>query len=1722
MKDLFLWQQLHKHPFHEDELVPLLDQLAKRPLANRIPFFASLQKCVQIGTPALQEAALKCLSEAAGHEAYQLFVEYLDSDDENLREAAVQSMAESANLDPARWVHVMFHPRPETRRLAVLHRPELLQAENLLLLLPDQQSRQTLLEELPFMALPLESLRTLLEFVDKGLLQPDVCASAILRICSEDSHNEIHNHLEIYAAFVPGRTRGNLEKAVAYLDEWQALNPLLLRFYRLFWNQSDDRLFQRLWRQVEEGQLGLTAQTIVSGMCAHLGVSTGQWTNSRLALAALAVPIVLSHASVTPDSARDVALSHLEKRRAFIPSNPLEGLAQSPLCLTSDGSVDLETTAGLLGRNSPGIFGRLLENYSFQELLDSLVASPEKGFAVLQLEKPSREDLKVRKRLVDGLLDSQSPADPALVALLAVRLVGDAFPQLQRLGKQGEAYRANVLQAMLTKHRAVLRTLPVSRQEGLAERFAATWTLQTFPHALDVLLENPELKEVPFVHHFLALASRRCPKTTFERWIRSFTDAQMTILTALVDYCPGFPTDKHWILTGVLASSPVKAFREWVERYSQGPPVEDERRARESNSHASLTREQAVTIWSAPDAEIKEALAVIYTQPTRGLCQALEQREPKVESALEICTALLVCADSPRLVADSFQRFRISTSSFVDNVERLLAARCARMTHMPLLGNALLHRWDPRLLEFEKQVLASKEGLLQVLRLGTTISDEWLASAVWEAVLRLMKRWRWHRSMPTMGEVFDLALGKFLCAAVTADFDKASFEGTEFEFSQQLQKNRFAARAARLASYMLVQAHASGKATRVLDTLRPLLINELMAVDAECRTVLSNWIDSEGVQAPAEKKQTVSADQAKLDLVQSSSDLEFLARCCRDSSLELVQEAALRLLQLGRQGSDALVDILLSRNPAVHQHTLAFSAALVEDGEAIQRLRNAVQGTEIFAETAFRVGIALLSAGHADLADSVFAAVNRPTALPWFFKQDWEALCSLGFKDETLVFALVESPHYDAYTRCVRHLLQKTDRKEEKTKDALRRFLLAGDKRAWDVRCEVAQALRKAGVWTGAPILFSQAFKAEFDSTHMHRANLWTMPDHILLDLFRSSLIAGNSRVPERNFPHWARLGRLGDKAFAELMQAIIDHGTHPDAVYAATAAITRHSVRNRKCREVAGVFAWGVREAQQLTRRLFSIHICEPDQMGHTDLDTTKLYVSPLPLLRAERDGRQVVQGLVLHELGHHLFHADEVAKKTWDDAKEQSVGALLNLVADEHLERNMRATSQGFGHDLKKLNAYAFMHMQRCILVRDLMPPLGANAFDVLSKTPLAVARQYGSTVVNSGAVLSAMEKNGSSLARFMKALRMGLGNRHDDPKVARALALFTRRFRKMDMTQLLELAHKLRAIFTTEADEMELFRNLMASQVSAAEMAEELAGLDDEDLQKAVERLLQGKQKNKGQDRQATGEVPGRALNLGSEATFPVLHDIRRVQHDPDKHRAYARQVKRWSTHLSAYLQRLGLGLEPEGERLSGTRLDRSKLLGAITRGDPRILQARRLVRRNDLFLGVLIDCSGSMELGDHIELAKLFGVLIAEATSGISGIESRFFGFTDEVLWDAGTASRCAVHNLEAWGGNNDAGALWHMASLAGASRKASKLIVMISDGSPTECTVESLRQLVQRLTVRRKITCAQVAVYPLEHICFPHYVDLSNRKMAEAVAQFGKMVANLVGKTISGG
>jgi hypothetical protein len=938
-----------------------------------------------------------------------------------------------------------------------------------------------------------------------------------------------------------------------------------------------------------------------------------------------------------------------------------------------------------------------------------------------------------------------------------------------------------------------------------------------------------------------------------------------------------------------------------------------------------------------------------------------------------------------------------------------------------------------------------------------------------------------------------------------------------------------------VAARLLLSAWSHYSEEGFLAVLRARILRRMPDLDQSIRDIFTPWIDSSGLPTTAASGTDAADGGITPAHIEASSDLDFLADCAYRLKV-LSEAAAVRMVQLGEPGVERLADVLRRDPPPQWPLRLAGTIVGWPEGPGLEAVRELARNRNASPEVRFRIGQQLHRRGETGLWEHLLDAATRPGPAGWFDEADTAWLREHSPEPALeLALRLISSPHPHAHSAAIEDLSAVAEA-EPRVRQALLDFLEVGTERLRAWRARAADWLYRHGERAAIfPILLTEEpadeppypaalcgvepALVEAYANAVLMSGLGETSEAMLLALLNHGLGGGPGGFG------WSLLGpgrgepaRWVDPIARQHALAAILAGAGSLRVRQQARRHLRSGIgRMHKLRRVAETFAWGVRIGRQLTGKLFTLEMIAGEDLGYTRLRENKLFISPMPLLRGHQNAREVVRALILHEYGHHLYHKGEAAEEVWEEAERERMHRLLNLVSDEHLERNLRARDGAFGDQLKQLAAYAFQHTGREVDVNALLGGLRGRAFAVLSNTHLGVARKSGCVSVSSGRILLQMEKAGLSFARFFRALRMGLGNRHGDPKVAEGLALFKGDFRQSTMPELLETARKLREIFGDETDLLDTFNQDLALGGDGDELADAAEGITNEELQAEIRRTMEG---GSSSPKRAGDRSLGRSLNLGESESFEPLTNIVPKIHDPARHAVYAQQVARPAGQMRRYLHELGLGLVPQRFRLRGKSFDRTRTRAVVLRGDPRMLVAREVQPRTDLFLGVLLDCSGSMSSSDNIEKAKLFATLLAEAARGLRGVDLRLWGFTDRVIYDCGNAGRPAVHDLEPDDGNNDAAALWHAAEVARVSNRRARLLVMISDGSPTGCSVNALRGLVQRLT-RRKILCAQVAVRPLDDVCFPHYVVLEADNALECVRRFGTIMMRLVRQALRG-
>jgi HEAT repeat protein len=541
---------------------------------------------------------------------------------------------------------------------------------------------------------------------------------------------------------------------------------------------------------------------------------------------------------------------------------------------------------------------------------------------------------------------------------------------------------------------------------------------------------------------------------------------------------------------------------------------------------------------------------------------------------------------------------------------------------------------------------------------------------------------------------------------------------------------------------------------------------------------------------------------------------------------------------------------------------------------------------------------------------------------------------------------------------------------------------------------------------------------------------------------------------------------------------------------------------------------------------------------LGRTHSDRKRrvvtIEVSDTPVTSGHPQGADVMRGLALHEIGHHLCDIGIRGHSTARGiARSEDLGDIYDILTDERLERVLRARRPQWGLYFDRLASYAFAQDRHHISLVD---------YAELVDRPVKETRQMmesgklpGSLIPppREGDVEQVKLRDSDMLAvpglvpvqaAFLACLRCGFDPKmHPDPKVAAAVAAVPPGLKDLQHKDLLVIARRIGELIGTSRRfkrEMKRFRQKLRQHWAA------MRG-----LLKALDRMAESGQLADWDRRGATGirqtpqiiyERPlvrglgplgARTLNLGRGTDFDLLREEQELTFNADAHAALVAGIRKHVRRLRRYLERLAAVRVEQFASHRGRRLDLAQVRHVPVSGKLGILVRSHEQAAANAYIGVLVDRSGSMD-GEKIERAKTFCALLAESARGLGGIAGHVNAFDDAVFYRLGDFRQTKVASLYAGGGNNDAGALARAAELALQSGKRNKLLVMISDGSPTECTFDSLADLVRRLTKRHRIVCAQVAVESMEQIAFPHFVDLSQYSLDEAVSRFGGMIMRL--------
>ncbi len=1695
-------------------LIPQMCELGNAPFHARVPFFHGVLQLAEAETASveLRCAALAVIAGADGFRARRFLIAQLSSEHPAVRQAAVDAISR-CQITPGVLAHALFHGQDDVRTAAIEVASDTIAdavredcaSDLLLTLMADSDNRDKVWKTLSAHSSLSFSLTLLRSLHHGGVVSDEEAHSLVGKLCRQGMFATLLNESD---SSLPG------QHSVEWLTE-------------LFWNTGgSDEFFASLkeWMRMDNVPSFLNSY---AELCARLASRTGVFCLGAIEVCVLGeldgIATLIRHG--VPRETLRTAIGQLYRfGQQVSEANPqvLKSILASEFCRRPSGQLDLWLIGALMHRSRTQGWSLLLTVVSYEQLVAGFWEDPADSAKIFvyvgageQRDQLIERIFAARRRdpFVLAIMLCTMPTETSVLTDAATsRDVVKILMQLNEFSAQDQwKLSVNRTRSIASSLADRLRT---GSDGGIDEliAFLNQWLtpakvdsdqeddpttvagqLSCFAVGVNVLWEYATTLDLePFVGRLVA----------------GLNDRAMLHLVYMIPYCSGLSYGFEMCLANGLVIHRDPLVRDWAiarvpdeTSVRQRPATEAGKRApRAVGKVVPWNDSERAKVLASPSADLFNILNTVGVVGRSGVAETLASRVPtkSIDETAVIAAALLACGDEVDACVEVFSRNDEQGSVDADEITALLrdlisAERAGDVSDMETstLALAWLYPWEAFAFRFGERELKGPPTVLYWLRFADKCRSVLLGHRIATSVARTMALW--------IARERSRAANLFNCDVVN-------------ELINMLPTNLGVP-----AAGLLVRGYRAGfvrvveiSVSERIEVLFPELTDEV-------RMVFLGWIEAPmsgtlRVQTRAVRRDTTVDVAAS---IARSTDLQQLAVWLADAHTGVVEDAIVRLIELDAAGMRVLIAGLSAQPPLPCATVIAESVELwpSEYLPAAIELIDAEHSMSPLLR--FLVAVGVLGVIDADQHESLLVKISRLLLLPcdtsWVQSGDMDRLSTLIPESDRLSWMKQwhTSSHPHVYRWAVNTLLDAASVNEVGAH--LEQFLRLGSGRDEKLRLKVASALWATGNHCGLPLLIAAAVKAKFERSIVEpfkhlRGELAPLTVHSLL-------AAGPSHVAESN------VVKLATSAFdsnqpVTSMEVVLHEAVDDDSRRTA-AMLIRHGIgREDKLQRIAHVFARGVQLGRELTGRLFKIEMIGGDAFGYTRLTEDRIFINPIPLLKGVAGGNDIVEGLILHEFGHHLYHSEPRAQEIWKQADRDGLGRLLNVVADEHLERNLRAVDVVFGNQLKRLGAYVFNRGATDFAVQDLIESLACSTLAVLSEHSPTVSRDPYCIRIQGGLTLQTLEKRGQSFARFFRALRLGLGNRHDDPKVAEALALFGKSFRHLDMAGLMKIVYELRRIFAEDANLIRWLNQDTLCDDSAADIEIAADGLDSDDIWREVMRVTRPPSGDKD------GKSGGRlVINVGDDVSFNTIHRVVRIPHDPEAHRKLSVVVARHARQFRGFLADLGVSHVAITRRTAGRRVDRGRMLDLVLHHDPRVLISRQPKFNNDLFLAVVVDCSGSMQVDDNIAKAKLFAAMIADACRNLSGVDTRLFGFTDEVIYDCGDASRPCVSKLSAGGGNNDAAALWHASEVAMQSRRAAKVLVMISDGLPTECSTTALRCLVKRLSRQKGLVCAQVAVRPLSEKCFEHYIELTESDTSVAVRRFGGIVAGLVRKSM---
>lgn len=247
-----------------------------------------------------------------------------------------------------------------------------------------------------------------------------------------------------------------------------------------------------------------------------------------------------------------------------------------------------------------------------------------------------------------------------------------------------------------------------------------------------------------------------------------------------------------------------------------------------------------------------------------------------------------------------------------------------------------------------------------------------------------------------------------------------------------------------------------------------------------------------------------------------------------------------------------------------------------------------------------------------------------------------------------------------------------------------------------------------------------------------------------------------------------------------------------------------------------------------------------------------------------------------------------------------------------------------------------------------------------------------------------------------------------------------------------------------------------------------------------------------------------------------TFGRITATQPVDADPNFLSRSSDEVEDAARRLQSSLERVGIVNRERDNQEEG--FDLIEDIEQVFLGQTELCVDEDQVNRLALNVQVVVDCSQSqadptkrLKRGEKLARSKKFALAIERALVGKRRASCNLWGYNDTTIFDCGRAGQGRVSGLKASGGNNDAAALQYVSTMAQGGADTVKLLVLISDDQPADCSWGALNELGRKL-LAQGFVIVLVVVDNVDDPSLPwNVVDLHTKSLDEAATSLGHVI-----------